>query len=225
MRRCSARTVARNRGAKHMRRQKGNLRAWPSERTMRPNVMVELVFALTVVSGTSARIVGGKGVCDHGRARYMCKDCGGKGICCHNRQKSLCRECIEAKGVYEHLRQRAKCKVCSPCPHGLVKYVCKVCNPGSFCKHGRYKYTCRECGGSSVCAHNRRKRTCKECYAAGTGGKGICMHNCIKYDCKTCQRLRAWSDRTRMRKMQHLRPWVYNVYMQKMLRGGRIPFR
>ena len=42
-----------------------------------------------------------------------------------------------------------------PCEHG-VKYRsnCKVC---SACPHGKWRRLCKECGGSGICVHGRRR--------------------------------------------------------------------
>ena len=33
---------------------------------------------------------GGSMLCEHGKGKYYCKECGGKGICIHNTNKHIC---------------------------------------------------------------------------------------------------------------------------------------
>ena len=55
------------------------------------------------------------------------------------------------KGPCEHgVKYRSKCKVCSACPHGKWRSVCKECGGGSICEHGRQRSKCKECHGSCV---------------------------------------------------------------------------
>lgn len=91
--------------------------------------------------------------CEHGRDKYICKDCGGAGICVHGIQKYYCKACCG--GAY--------------CKHGVQKHVCIECGGIGVCKHGIQKYTCKACGGSSFCEHDIRKSHCKDC-----GGSVLC---------------------------------------------------
>jgi hypothetical protein len=86
------------------------------------------------------------------------------------------------KGPCEHgVKPRSKCKVCSACPHGRQRSVCKECGGGSICEHGRQRYACKDCGGSGICEHGRERRRCKEC-----GGSAFCEHGRQRYQCKEC---------------------------------------
>ena len=68
------------------------------------------------------------------------------------------------KGPCEHgVKPRSACKVCSACPHGRRRSVCKECGGASFCEHGRQRSQCKECGGSQICEHGRIRSRCKEC--------------------------------------------------------------
>ena len=52
------------------------------------------------------------------------------------------------KGPCEHgVKYRSRCKVCSACPHGRQRSLCKECGGRSICEHGRQRYQCKECGG------------------------------------------------------------------------------
>ena len=71
------------------------------------------------------------------------------------------------KGPCEHgVKYRSQCKVCSACPHGKRRSLCKECGGSEICEHGRRRYQCKECGGSGICEHGRRRSRCKECRAA-----------------------------------------------------------
>ena len=53
------------------------------------------------------------------------------------------------KGPCEHgVKPRSKCKVCSGCPHGRDRYMCKECGGSQICEHGRQRYRCKECRGA-----------------------------------------------------------------------------
>ena len=68
------------------------------------------------------------------------------------------------KGPCEHgVKHRSKCKVCSACPHGRRRSVCKECGGCTICEHGRVRSVCKECGGASICEHGRERYRCKEC--------------------------------------------------------------
>jgi len=68
------------------------------------------------------------------------------------------------KGPCEHgVKPRSRCKVCSACPHGKRRRVCKECGGSQICEHGRQRPTCKECGGPQICEHGSRRSTCKEC--------------------------------------------------------------
>lgn len=95
------------------------------------------------------------------------------------------------KGPCEHgVKPRSKCKVCSACPHGKRRNLCKECDGSAICLHGRQRFRCRECGGGAICEHGRQRYTCKEC-----GGKGICEHNRHRSACKQCK-LKKVANRT-----------------------------
>ena len=86
------------------------------------------------------------------------------------------------KGPCEHgVKWRSNCKVCSACPHGRRRSMCKECGGSSICEHGRQRSKCKECGGSSICEHGRRRSQCKEC-----GGASICEHGRRRSRCKEC---------------------------------------
>ena len=70
------------------------------------------------------------------------------------------------KGPCEHgVKKRSRCKVCSACPHGRVRSLCKECGGSQICEHGRQRNQCKECGGKGICEHGRQRHTCKECRA------------------------------------------------------------
>ena len=86
------------------------------------------------------------------------------------------------KGPCEHgVKKRWACKVCSACPHGHRRSICKECGGSQICEHGRHRSVCKECGGASICEHGRVRSVCKEC-----GGAGICEHGRQRYQCKEC---------------------------------------
>jgi hypothetical protein len=86
------------------------------------------------------------------------------------------------KGPCEHgVKPRSACKVCSACPHGRRRSVCKECGGASVCEHGRHRPKCKECGGSQICEHGRIRSSCKEC-----GGASICEHGRERRRCKEC---------------------------------------
>ena len=86
------------------------------------------------------------------------------------------------KGPCEHgVKYRSKCKVCSACPHGRRRSICKECGGASICEHSRERSKCKECGGGSICEHGRQRYECKEC-----GGKGICEHGRRRRELKDC---------------------------------------
>jgi hypothetical protein len=75
--------------------------------------------------------------CEHGRNRYVCKECktagtGGVGICEHNR----------------------------------VRNACKICGGSQVCEHGHIRTTCKKCGGGGVCSHGRERGDCGFCSPA-----------------------------------------------------------
>ena len=52
------------------------------------------------------------------------------------------------KGPCEHgVKPRSRCKVCSACPHGKWRRLCKECGGSAICEHGRQRERERECGG------------------------------------------------------------------------------
>ena len=86
------------------------------------------------------------------------------------------------KGPCEHgVKYRSWCKVCSACPHGRQRYVCKECGGASVCEHGRRRDRCKECSGASICEHGRERPQCKAC-----GGGSICEHGRRRNKCKEC---------------------------------------
>jgi hypothetical protein len=109
--------------------------------------------------------------CEHGRRKYICKDCGGSGICEHGRQKSICKEC-GGSALCKHDKRKSTCKECGGsalCKHDKRKSTCKECGGSEICEHGRQKSRCKECGGASICSHGKRNTRCKEC-----GGSDLC---------------------------------------------------
>ena len=132
--------------------------------------------------------IGGKGLCEHYRARNVCKDCGGVSICEHNKQRTRCIECGGGH-ICEHNNQRFRCKECkkegvggkSLCDHNRRCSQCKYCKGASICVHNRQRHGCKECKGSSICQHNRERYICKDCQ-----GGGICEHNRRRSMCKEC---------------------------------------
>ena len=124
------------------------------------------------------------GVCEHGKLKYICKDCGGGGICEHDRHRSICKEC-KGSGICEHDRQRNTCRECrggNICEHDRRRYLCKECKGSGLCEHDRQRSHCKECKGSGVCEHGKLKYICKEC-----GGSGICEHKRRRNMCKKCK--------------------------------------
>jgi hypothetical protein len=85
--------------------------------------------------------------CEHGKNKYICKECGGSQICQHGKQKSKCKECGGSQ----------------ICQHGKNKSSCKECEGSVFCEHNKQKPRCKECGGSNVCIHDKQKQYCKKC--------------------------------------------------------------
>ena len=85
--------------------------------------------------------------CEHGRQRFICKDCGGSGICEHGRRRTQCKDCGGG----------------SICEHGRERRYCKDCGGSSICVHGRRRSQCKDCGGGSVCEHGRMRWRCKDC--------------------------------------------------------------
>ena len=86
------------------------------------------------------------------------------------------------KGPCEHgVKYRSKCKVCSACPHGKWRWLCKECGGSQICVHGRERSLCKECGGGGICVHGRVRSNCKEC-----GGASICEHGRQRSTCKEC---------------------------------------
>ena len=92
------------------------------------------------------------------------------------------RRAPPTKGPCEHgVKYRSHCKVCSACPHGRWRSMCKECGGPSFCEHGRQRSRCKECGGSEICEHGRQRYRCKECV-----GGAICEHGRERRRCKEC---------------------------------------
>jgi len=103
--------------------------------------------------------------CEHGKRKYVCKECGGSGICEHKKNRQMCKDCNGS--MY--------------CIHNIQKHRCKYCGGKTLCEHNTRKDECKECKGSQICEHKKRKRQCKEC-----NGSGICEHNKFKEYCKQC---------------------------------------
>jgi hypothetical protein len=88
------------------------------------------------------------------------------------------------KGPCEHgVKYRSKCKVCSACPHGKWRWLCKECGGSQICVHGRERSLCKECGGGGICVHGRQRSHCKEC-----GGSQICVHGRQRSSCGKCKK-------------------------------------
>ena len=84
------------------------------------------------------------------------------------------------RGACEHgVKYRSNCKVCSACPHGKWRKLCKECGGSEICVHGRQRSTCKECGGGSICVHGRVRSRCKEC-----GGGSFCVHGRVRSTCR-----------------------------------------
>jgi len=65
------------------------------------------------VAALRLRLRGGQGAleCEHGRTKYVCRDCGGSSICEHSRERSTCKDC-DGSAICEHQRVKRKCKDC-----------------------------------------------------------------------------------------------------------------
>lgn len=121
--------------------------------------------------------------CEHGKQKYLCKECGGKGVCSHNRYRSICKEC-NGVSICTHNRIKQHCKDCkgsSLCDHGKRRSRCVDCKGGSICEHNRVKSRCINCKGNEICEHNKRRNYCIIC-----GGSQMCEHNIRKDRCITC---------------------------------------
>eukprot|EP00435_Cladocopium_sp_Y103_P021833 s1090_g5.t1 len=136
-----------------------------------------------------------RSVCEHGKARNLCRFC--KGCphgrlrqnckfcvpCPHGRLKRGCRECnacLHGKAHRScnlcngcpHGRMKADCRKCRSCPHGKLRRGCILCVP---CPHGKLKHKCKSC---SACPHGNRKDLCRECMG--------CEHGKVRYRCSIC---------------------------------------
>ena len=72
----------------------------------------------------------GNGYCKHGKQKAQCRQCNPRAFCKHNRLKDRCRDC--GTGLCKHNRMKGQCRDCGTgyCkPHGVLKSVCRVCNP------------------------------------------------------------------------------------------------
>lgn len=121
--------------------------------------------------------------CEHGKQKYLCKDCGGKGICKHNITKSACKICKGAS-ICDHNRIKQHCKECngaSICEHNKRRSRCIICKGGSVCDHNKLKSRCIQCNGNELCEHNKRKIYCINCM-----GNQICEHKKRKERCVEC---------------------------------------
>ncbi len=121
--------------------------------------------------------------CEHGKQKYLCKDCGGKGICSHNKAKSICKLC-KAISICKHNRIKSQCKDCdgaSLCDHNKRRSRCIQCKGGSICDHNKLKSRCIQCNGNEICLHNKRKIYCIDC-----NGNQICEHKKRKERCADC---------------------------------------
>jgi len=105
----------------------------------------------------------------------------------------ILKKCLKCRNSHEKSRIKNKC------PHGIVKYYCKICGGGGVCIHSKIKAECVDCGGSGVCHHNKLKSQCVDCGGSricphrrqksncvDCGGSSICPHNKIKNNCKLC---------------------------------------
>ncbi len=121
--------------------------------------------------------------CEHGKKKYLCKDCGGNGICEHNKRKQYCIIC-GGKSICEHKKIKIQCILCKGsqiCNHNRQKSKCKECHGSQICEHNKLKLQCKQCKGSQICEHNIQKQICKLC-----GGNQICLHDKQKTRCKDC---------------------------------------
>ncbi len=103
--------------------------------------------------------------CEHGKQKYLCKECGGSQLCSHDKIKTRCKLC---KGKYL-------------CEHNIYKYYCKLCKGNGICIHNNYKDRCITCNYDKKCSHNKIKSLCVLCNT-----KLKCEHNNIKYKCNIC---------------------------------------
>ena len=121
--------------------------------------------------------------CEHGKRKLRCKDCSGSQICEHGKEKRQCKKC-GGSGICEHGKQKPSCKDCSGsqiCDHGKQRYLCKKCGGSGICEHGKEKRRCKKCGGLGICEHGKDQRNCKEC-----GGSSFCKHGKNKGTCIDC---------------------------------------
>jgi len=103
--------------------------------------------------------------CEHGRDRWLCKECGGSQICEHQHERAKCKECVGSQ-ICEHQKQRSKCKECGGsqiCEHQRERAKCKECVGSQICEHLRERARCKECGGSQICEHQKHRYSCIEC--------------------------------------------------------------
>jgi len=118
--------------------------------------------------------------------------------------------------AWEAERPCADCNVCSPCPHGKVKYNCADCNP---CPHGKRKGSCADC---KPCPHGKLKSSCADCNPCPHGKlKGSCAdcnpcpHGKLKGRLRGLQPLPAWQAEKQLRGLQALPAWQ----AERQLRG------
>ena len=113
------------------------------------------------------------------------------------------------KGPCEHgVKYRSHCKVCSACPHGKWRRLCKECGGAQSASTVVSAHQCKECGGVVESASTVAAPTCKECVVSNLRarpsqckecGAGICEHGRRRSQCKECggiSNLRARSLRS-----------------------------
>ena len=93
---------------------------------------------------------------EHGKVKYICKDCKGTGICEHNRCKRYCQQC-KGTGLCEHDLAKSRCFICSKnpilaCNFPLCEYQTKV--KQRFQLHQIFKNTCIR-----ICIKKEKRRT------------------------------------------------------------------
>ena len=49
------------------------------------------------------------------------------------------------------------------CPHGNLKYFCKVCVGSQICLHNKQKSFCESCGGYQIYEHKKQELKCRDC--------------------------------------------------------------
>jgi hypothetical protein len=82
--------------------------------------------------------------CEHGRIKYVCKDCKGGSICEHDRVRSVCKDCAGG----------------SICGHGKIRGACKDCQLSPRCVHKKVRVRCPSC---RPCIHDKDRSSCEAC--------------------------------------------------------------